>query len=283
MSGLENVLWIGGPPGSGKSTVAQRVARRHGLRWYNSDAHTWAHRDRALAAGNPAAARWEVWRATPPAERPALTAAEMLAMSLHVDRGPMTVDDLRALPKSPLIVAEGTQITPRMLPPGSQAVWLMPSSRVQRARLEERHKPLAVPELYLLLGQIITAEVDDANARKIVVDDLTPVETVAAVERLFADTIAAGPRATIAQERRQLLRYANRATVAQMEAGFARPWATGDVAAAVRSFLCECAQPTCVAVVDLPIGAFPGLPDATSPPVLAAGHQVSGDRLLDAR
>lgn len=37
-NGLENVLWLGGPPGSGKTAVARPLARRHGLRF----ARPWA-------------------------------------------------------------------------------------------------------------------------------------------------------------------------------------------------------------------------------------------------
>ncbi|WP_413102868.1 hypothetical protein [Streptomyces sp. Inha503] len=58
-NGLESVLWLGGTSGVGKTTVARLLARRHGLRWYNPDAHTWEHRDRAIAAGHPAAIRYE--------------------------------------------------------------------------------------------------------------------------------------------------------------------------------------------------------------------------------
>jgi len=107
MGELGHVLWIGGSSGSGKTTVARLLARRHGLRWYNSDAHTWAHRDRAIAAGNPAALRFE---ALSPAERAGLSAEQSIALSLHVERGPLTVADMYALPTSPLIVAEGTQV-----------------------------------------------------------------------------------------------------------------------------------------------------------------------------
>jgi hypothetical protein len=33
----------------GKTAVAARIARKHGLRWYGTDTRTWQHRDRALA------------------------------------------------------------------------------------------------------------------------------------------------------------------------------------------------------------------------------------------
>ncbi|MBL7493952.1 hypothetical protein I6A60_31045 [Frankia sp. AgB1.9] len=89
-------------------------------------------------------------------ERRALPVEDLLPMALQHERGPMTLDDLRALPSSPLIVAEGTQITPRMLPPGALAVFLIPSPRVERARLDHRRHPHRGRDLHLRLGELIT-------------------------------------------------------------------------------------------------------------------------------
>jgi adenylylsulfate kinase-like enzyme len=36
-SRLRHVYWIGGASGSGKSTIARRLADRHGLRLYSTD------------------------------------------------------------------------------------------------------------------------------------------------------------------------------------------------------------------------------------------------------
>jgi hypothetical protein len=76
------------------------------------------------------------------------------------------------------------------------------------------------------------------------------------------------------QERRALLRAANRADVERYRAFYTRPWNPASLDTAVHSFACECTHPECDAQVELAVVDFPAPPDPCSPPVLATGHQT---------
>jgi hypothetical protein len=249
---VAQALWIGGPPASGKTTVATRIARRHGLRLYSADTRTWEHRDRALAAGNAAAHRWESLTPTERWERS--TPAEMLEMSLHRERGQMVLDDLAALPPEPLVIAEGSTLPARAADP-SRAVWLVPTPELQRTHLAARGTTGGAAELYALLNDVIAREAADHAVPTVLVDGGRSIEeTVATVEARFADVIADGPRAQTTEDRRALLRKINEAIIAQVRAYHARPWATGDPDAVVRRFVCECGDPACELEVELTVG-----------------------------
>jgi hypothetical protein len=211
---LRHVLWIGGPPGTGKTTIATRTARQHGLRWYGADTRTWAHRDRALGAGHAAARRWEAM--TPQQRWEQSTPAEMLAMSLPAERGPMVLEDLRALPDSPLVVAEDSTLPAQAVSSGiadrSRAVWLLPTSDFHRALLADRGTPPGPTALYLLLSERIAGEASEHGAPRLLLDGSLDLEaTIAAVEEWFAAALARGPCAGTRAERRVLLREANEA------------------------------------------------------------------------
>lgn len=253
---MRHALWIGGPPACGKTTVATLLARRRGLRLYSADTRTWAHRDRAMAAGNAAALRWE--SLTPVERWERATTPEMFEMSLHRERGAMVIDDLRALPAAPLIVAEGSTLPASAVSSGiaerTRAVWLIPTAAFQQERLAAAGTPAGHARLYRHLRDVIEGEAREHGAPVLTVDGSTGVaETAAAVERLFEAALAHGPRAATPEERRALLRERNEAVAAQVRGYNARPWAGGDAESVVVRFLCECGDPDCDREVRLPV------------------------------
>ena len=235
-----NALLVGGVPRAGKTTIARAIARRHGLRLYSADTRTWEHRDRALAAGSEAAARFEALG--PDADVPD---DERLAMSLHAERGPMVLDDLRALGSAPLVIAEGTVLPASGVGDPARAAWLLqPHAPVER-------------RVDALVSRVIADEALEHGV---------PVVRPEDVEARFAAAIAAGPRAQGRGERQALLREMNEAVARQVRGYFRRWWAQGDPAAVEWDLACECGDPDCLADVRAPVGRL------GRGPVIAPGH-----------
>jgi hypothetical protein len=116
-SRLRHVYWIGGASGAGKSTIARRLADKHGLRLYSTDEAMGDHAHRWL-----------------PQDCPKLT--EFVKMSMDqrwVDRSPQTmletfhwfqgegfgliIEDLLALPPDQGVIAEGFRLLPHLVKP----------------------------------------------------------------------------------------------------------------------------------------------------------------------
>lgn len=267
---MRHVLWIGGPPASGKTTVASMLARAHGLRLYSADTRTWSHRDRALAAGDPAAQRWEALG--PVGRWEGVSADELVELLLHRARGPMVVDDQRALPSSPLIVAEGSVLPAWAVSSGlahrDRAVWLLPTAELQDRLLAARGTVGGPATLHRALREVIAGEAAAHGAPTITVDGSRDVRAVtSAVEATFAPALAEGPLAGSLEERRALLREANLEVVAQVRAGVAHIGAGGVADDVRRTFVCECGRSSCASGVEQRVG------DAAAGPALAPGHR----------
>ncbi len=138
---LPHVLWLGGPPCSGKTSISLLLAGRHDLRSYNSDLHTWEHHDTAVER------RWTAgtfWETATPDEQWLADSDEIVRRTLeaNAERCRLMLEDIDALPRSPLVVAEGTPLLPWLVADrvadAGHAVWLVPTPEFQRARLLER-------------------------------------------------------------------------------------------------------------------------------------------------
>jgi hypothetical protein len=145
---LRHVRFIGGGSGSGKSTIAHRLAVEYGLR---------------LRAVEPLSA---YIKRTTPDDAPLLHA--FLAMDMDerwLDRPPKVmrdtfhgfqgegfwplIEDLLPLPISPPVLVEGFTLLPRLVAPllthSHQAVWLIATPEFRRAAFESRGSSYDIP------------------------------------------------------------------------------------------------------------------------------------------
>ncbi len=129
-SGWPPMIWIGGAPGAGKSTIAKALAREHDLPWHPIDLWTYDHVDRLP----PASTLAEDLATGPSAAADAFTDYGRRRLSL-------VIDDVRArgVGRVPAVV-EGPQLSPYdalSMSPG-HSVWLVPSTERTRVAREER-------------------------------------------------------------------------------------------------------------------------------------------------
>ncbi|HUQ80791.1 MAG TPA: hypothetical protein VM076_06630, partial [Gemmatimonadaceae bacterium] len=139
---LRHVYWIGGGSGAGKSTVAGRIAARHGLRLYGSDEVMADHARRSSSEDAPLLHRF---MAMDMDERWVNRSPTTMWETFHWFRGEcfdMIVDDLLRLPREPAVVVEGLRLLPRLVVPllsaPAHAVWLLPTPDFRAAVMAAR-------------------------------------------------------------------------------------------------------------------------------------------------
>jgi hypothetical protein len=95
----------------------------------------------------------------------------------------MIMEDLQPL-KGPVVV-EGAAVTPELAGVAENAVWLMPSSEEQLARLERRH-PEGIHHGLIWGWNLIRGQVEGTAANVITVDGQTVEQTLSALEQAFS-------------------------------------------------------------------------------------------------
>jgi hypothetical protein len=148
-SRLRHVFWIGGASGSGKSTIARRLADKHGLRLYSTDeamadhASRWAPQDCPLLAEFKKMSMDERWVNRSP---------QTMLETFHWFRGEgfgLIIEDLLALPPDQGVIAEGFRLLPRLVKPllhdPSHCVWFIPTPEFRLAAFESRGSMWSIP------------------------------------------------------------------------------------------------------------------------------------------
>ncbi|MFB9837686.1 AAA family ATPase [Actinoallomurus acaciae] len=142
---LRHVHWIGGGSGAGKSTIARRLARRHGWRLYATDD---VMRDHAGRTTPEEAPLLHEFIAMDMDERWVNRSPEVMLETFHWFRGEgfdLIVEDLLRLPREPRVVVEGFRLLPHLVQPllavPGHAVWLLPTPEFREAAFRDRAAP----------------------------------------------------------------------------------------------------------------------------------------------
>jgi hypothetical protein len=139
---LRHVYWIGGGSGAGKSTVARRMAARHGLGMYATDDVMADHAGRSTPGDSPFLTEFAAMDMD---ERWVNRSPEAMLETFPWFRGEgfaPIVEDLLRHPAELGVIAEGFRLLPRLVKPllavPGHAVWLLPTPEFRRAAFDSR-------------------------------------------------------------------------------------------------------------------------------------------------
>ena len=214
--GFEDVLWLGGGCGAGKSTVARRLAYRFDLRLYRVDSFAYPHQGRIDAERHSTMDRLS--RLSYAEMFVDTTVEEMVAdfRDSAAEQFEMIVSDVEERRGGPLVIAEGPALFPELVAPWlaapSHGLWLLPTpefgalGRTRRVDI----KPVAgsaaeVARRHLIerdawLTEVMRGQAEGLGLNTMVVDgSLDLGQTEAAVAKYFEGVLEGRRRATGAE------------------------------------------------------------------------------------
>ena len=144
---LSSVLWLGGPPDCGKTSIARELSLNYGLSVYHFDRHEPAHFGRADPVHHPALYAAHPERMSTEERWLGSTPAQMARATVQswTERFGMAIDDVLALSRTSSIIAEGPGFFPDCVAPVlaeyTKALWLVPTPAFKRESAIRRDKP----------------------------------------------------------------------------------------------------------------------------------------------
>jgi len=148
-SRLRHVYWIGGASGSGKSTIARRLADKYGLRLYSTDEAMGDHAGRWLPDDCPNLAKFVKMSMD---QRWVDRSPQTMLETFHWFRGEgfgLIIEDLLTFAPDQGVIAEGFRLLPHLVKPllhdPSHSVWLIPTPEFRLAAFESRGTTWSIP------------------------------------------------------------------------------------------------------------------------------------------
>jgi 2-phosphoglycerate kinase len=138
---LSHILWIGGSPCAGKSSITRLLAQQYNIQTYSCDDHYDAHLKRATPERHPlmsnaAGMTWdEVWM------RPVDTLVTR-ELAFYREEFELVIEDLLGIPNTTPIIAEGAALLPECVSPlissPNHAIWIVPTEEFQLREYAQR-------------------------------------------------------------------------------------------------------------------------------------------------
>lgn len=139
---LAHVYWLGGGSGAGKSTIARKLAQRHGLTLYSTDDVMAEHAQRCTGQDCPLL---DAFKKMDMDERWAMQSPEVMLETFPWFKGEgfhLIVEDLLALPEDEPVIVEGFRLLPGCVRPllaaPETALWLIPTPQFRAAAFQSR-------------------------------------------------------------------------------------------------------------------------------------------------